>query len=186
MKTPPARPDDPDGDAPGGAAFDADDEDFARAMADVRRLTPDPRGDRVLPQPHLDKPRPATTTAPVDLDGEGTEHAGEAYAARGVDRRELRRLKRGDYRPGDTLDVHGMTTAEAVAAVTRFVERSRRQHRCIAIIHGRGLHSAGSVPILKSRVREALRQHRAVLAFTDAPRSDGGIGAVYVLLRRPL
>jgi DNA-nicking Smr family endonuclease len=52
------------------------------------------------------------------------------------------------------------------------------------VVHGRGLHSAGNVAILKSRVRAALREHPAVLAFTDAPRTDGGQGAVYVLLRR--
>jgi len=37
---------------------------------------------------------------------------------------------------------------------------------------------------LKSRVRALLRAHPAVLAFADAPNTDGGPGAVYVLLRR--
>ena len=49
--------------------------------------------------------------------------------------------------------------------------------------HGRGLHSKGNPPILKTRVREALRSHRSVLVYTDAPVPDGGSGAVYVLLR---
>jgi DNA-nicking Smr family endonuclease len=40
------------------------------------------------------------------------------------------------------------------------------------------------VPILKTRVRACLRQHPAVLAYADAPRTDGGAGAVYVLLRK--
>jgi DNA-nicking Smr family endonuclease len=51
-------------------------------------------------------------------------------------------------------------------------------------VHGRGAHSAGHVAVLKPRVREFLRGHRSVLAYADAPRSDGGAGAVYVLLRR--
>jgi DNA-nicking Smr family endonuclease len=38
--------------------------------------------------------------------------------------------------------------------------------------------------VLKSRVRESLRQNQAVLAFSDAPVADGGAGAVYVLLRK--
>jgi DNA-nicking Smr family endonuclease len=46
------------------------------------------------------------------------------------------------------------------------------------------LHSEGNLSILKTRVRECLRQHRAVLAYADAPRADGGTGAVYVLLRK--
>ena len=35
----------------------------------------------------------------------------------------------------------------------------------------------------ESEVRALLRSNRAVLAYTDAPRDDGGSGAVYVLLR---
>ena len=78
-----------------------------------------------------------------------------------------------------------MTGADAVASVGRFIENSRhRGHRCVSIIHGRGHHSKGNQPILKARVRENLRSHRSVLAYTDAPASDGGPGAVYVLLRK--
>ena len=78
-----------------------------------------------------------------------------------------------------------MTAAEASAAVKQFLDRSRhRHHRCVCIVHGRGLHSAGSVPVLKTRVRECLRADRSVLAYADAPRADGGAGAVYVLLRK--
>jgi DNA-nicking Smr family endonuclease len=46
------------------------------------------------------------------------------------------------------------------------------------------LHSEGNAPILKTRVREYLRSQPAVLAYADAPASDGGSGAVYVLLRK--
>jgi DNA-nicking Smr family endonuclease len=104
--------------------------------------------------------------------------------ANGVDRRELRKLKRGDYPPGDRLDLHRMTAPEAVVSARRFIERARSRHRCVCIVHGRGLHSEGNVAVLKSRVREFLRQSRAVLAFSDAPVTDGGSGAVYVLLRK--
>jgi DNA-nicking Smr family endonuclease len=37
---------------------------------------------------------------------------------------------------------------------------------------------------LKTQVRACLRRHHGVLAYTDAPRADGGAGAVYVLLRK--
>jgi DNA-nicking Smr family endonuclease len=78
-----------------------------------------------------------------------------------------------------------MTTVEAGACVRRFVDSSRGSgHRCICIVHGRGLHSEGKIAILKARVRECLRAHPAVLAYADAPRADGGAGAVYVLLRK--
>ena len=83
---------------------------------------------------------------------------------------------------GFSLCGRARTAAEAVKNVKQFIGSGH--HRCVCIVHGRGLHSAGNVPVLKARVRECLRQHRAVLAYADAPRTDGGTGAVYVLLRR--
>jgi DNA-nicking Smr family endonuclease len=69
--------------------------------------------------------------------------------------------------------------------VLRFIENSRHSsHRCVCIVHGRGLHSETGTPVLKTRVRECLRSNRSVLAYADAPSWDGGPGAVYVLLRK--
>jgi len=76
------------------------------------------------------------------------------------------------------------TKLSSRASVRRFIENSRhRRHRCVCIVHGRGLHSEGNASVLKARVRECLRLQSSVLAFADAPPSDGGAGAVYVLLR---
>jgi DNA-nicking Smr family endonuclease len=109
----------------------------------------------------------------------------DSFVAPGVDRRELRKLRRGDYEPDVRIDLHGLMAKEAVARVTRVLDSGPgRRPRCLCVVHGRGLHSAGNVAVLKSRVRAVLCAHPAVLAFTDAPRTDGGQGAVYVLLRR--
>ena len=109
----------------------------------------------------------------------------DEFAAHGVDRREIRKLKRGEYPVAGRHDLHGMTADAARASVQRFLETSsHKHHRCVCIVHGRGLRSPGGVAVLKARVRDYLRTHRRVLAFADAPRSDGGSGAVYVLLRR--
>ena len=160
---------------------DASDADaFARAMAkdDVVRLPPDSRG-RVRAVPPVTLPPAATPAGDDDVESD------EDFAAPGVDRREIRKLKRGEYVAADRRDLHGMTAAAGCASVKQFLESSRHnRHRCICIVHGRGLRSPGGVAVLKTRVREYLRSHRAVLAFADAPRSDGGAGAVYVLLRR--
>jgi DNA-nicking Smr family endonuclease len=77
-----------------------------------------------------------------------------------------------------------MTVAEATASVQRFLDANCGRHRCVCIVHGQGRHSGGNVSVLKPHVRNWLRRHPAVLAFDDAPRTDGGAGAVYVLLRR--
>ena len=172
-------------DRPDAAAADVD--AFALAMRDVVRLEPDPRG-RVRRVPILSE---LSVAAPISLprhSRQRTEHADVSdndFVAHGVDRREIRRLKKGEYLVRDRRDLHGMTGADALASVGRFVENSRHaRHRCVCIVHGRGLHSKGNAPILKTRVREYLRLHRSVLAYTDAPGSDGGSGAVYVLLRK--
>ena len=160
---------------------EADADVFAREMADVIPLPRDRRG-RINDRPPVVLPAAETPRAA----GRGRlDEPDDDFAAPGIDRREIRKLKRGDYPVTGRRDLHGVTTTEALASVRRFVDNSRHTgHRCICIIHGRGLHSEGGIAILKSRVRECLRTHLAVLAYADAPRSDGGPGAVYVLLRK--
>jgi DNA-nicking Smr family endonuclease len=154
------------------------DDEFARAMADVRPLADDPRGRverRPAPQlPHAIDTQPAPpATIPDD------------YAADGVDRREIRKLRRGEHPVRGRLDLHGMTAAEAGRQVAQFIENSRHaRHRCVCIIHGKGLNSTGGISTLRERVRAVLMRTTAVLAFAPAPATDGGSGAVYVLLRR--
>ncbi len=178
-----------------------DAEDFAKAMeslAKVRPITADPRG-RVhasLREPlaplaaPAGKPRNSSRgiSAPAGKPGAAQsdleEDAASSFAAPGVDRRELRKLRRGNYPPVRLLDLHGFTGAEAVAKVSRFIEASRTTCRSIAIVHGRGLHSKDNIAVLKTRVRACLRQHPGVLAFSDAPQGHGGPGAVFVLLRK--
>jgi DNA-nicking Smr family endonuclease len=157
---------------------------FAREMADVVPLEPDPRGrNRAHGRNRTARPigaQPAAAASSADA-----ADTPENFVAHGVDRREIKKLKRGQYPVQDRCDLHGMTAAEARTSAGRFLDNSRhRELRCVCIVHGRGLHSAGSVSILKTRVRELLRSHRSVLAYSDAPSSDGGAGAVYVLLRR--
>jgi DNA-nicking Smr family endonuclease len=156
---------------------------FAREMADVTRLAPDSRARRRA-TPRVSLPR-AKAPAPGNRVEDDADPRG-GFVAPGVDRRERRKLKRGDYSPTHRLDLHGQTVAEAVASVKRLMSDtvSRHRHRCICIVHGRGLHSAGNVSVLKGPVRECLRQHPATLAYSDAPRDDGGTGAVYVLIRK--
>lgn len=166
----------------GGPEQDA--EQLARELADVVPLAPDRRGRvRVTPAAHLPfVPKTSALSPPPPADDD--ERLAGGFAAPGVDRRELRKLKRGDYAPGGRLDLHGMTVAEAGASVQRFLDASRGRYHCVCIVHGQGRHSGGNVSVLKPRVREWLRAHPAVLAYADAPKSDGGAGAVYVLLRR--
>jgi DNA-nicking Smr family endonuclease len=101
-----------------------------------------------------------------------------------ITRKTVRELRRGKYPIQDEIDLHGCTRPEAKAALAEFVSHCE-QHglSCIRVIHGKGMRSGPDGPVLKSAVSQWLQEWDAVLAFCPARPSDGGTGAVYVLLR---
>ncbi|MEI2742214.1 MAG: Smr/MutS family protein [Candidatus Competibacter sp.] len=118
---------------------------------------------------------------PADL-----ETGEELYYRRdGVQQAVLRKLRRGQFQVGAVLDLHGMTVAAAKDALGAFLQRARRESpHCVRIIHGKGNRSRHRGPVLKQKINHWLRQRDEVLAFCSARTTDGGTGAVYVLLRR--
>jgi len=94
--------------------------------------------------------------------------------------------QRGQWAIQSQIDLHGLRRDEARESLQAFLRLSRRLgHRCVRVVHGKGLGSPGKAPVLKSRVRAWLIQSRAVLAFVQARASQGGNGAVVVLLAPP-
>ncbi|MFT3707942.1 MAG: Smr/MutS family protein [Archangium sp.] len=106
----------------------------------------------------------------------------------GFDPNVMKKLRAGDFTINAQLDLHGLTRDDAKLKLEGFVQKARIDgHRCVLVITGRGLHSAGQIPLLKTGVQEWLargKQHKQVLAFCTARPKDGGAGAVYILLRR--
>jgi DNA-nicking Smr family endonuclease len=97
--------------------------------------------------------------------------------------RLLRRLARGDYAAQDELDLHHADARQAEQLLRRFLAEARTAgHACVRIVHGKGINSEGSLPVLKNVVDRILRQRADVLAFHSAPERQGGTGAVLVLL----
>jgi DNA-nicking Smr family endonuclease len=112
--------------------------------------------------------------------------AGEelSFARPGVQRAQIRKMRKGHYAIRGELDLHGLTTTQARRALVAFLHQCRlRGERCVRIIHGKGYNSPNRRPILKSGLNVWLRQCDEVLAFCSAPSGDGGTGAAYVLLR---
>lgn len=97
-------------------------------------------------------------------------------------------LRNGVYSIQGALDLHGLSRIEARAAVEEFIVRmSRERSCCVKIVHGRGINSPDDRAILKENLQHWLatrRMSRHVVAYASAPHTDGGVGAVYVLLRR--
>jgi DNA-nicking Smr family endonuclease len=106
-----------------------------------------------------------------------------SFVQAGVSPQVLRKLRRGDWAVQDELDLHGLARAAARTAVAEFLRESvRRGRRCVRIVHGKGLGSKNREPVLKGKVRAWLAQREEVLAFCQAPPTQGGSGAVLVLL----
>lgn len=95
----------------------------------------------------------------------------------------VRKLRRGHWALQAQIDLHGLRRDQAREALGTFVQEStRRGLRCVRVVHGKGNGSPGREPVLKARVRRWLVQKQEVLAFVQARASDGGSGALMVLL----
>ena len=95
----------------------------------------------------------------------------------------VRKLRRGVWAIQAQLDLHGLRREEARERLNRFVFEARRSGlRCVRVIHGKGNNSPGREPVLKGKVKSWLVQKKDVIAFTQARASDGGNGALLVLL----
>ena len=174
---------------------------FAQEMAGVTPIqepapdalrVPPSRDPRQGPKPYDDDAEVMAELADLvsgegDFDATFSEEQVEGIAE-GIDRRLLRKLKRGAFSHGAHVDLHGLTRVEAKPRVERLIADARQRGiRCVLIVHGRGLHSRKGIPVLKEAVNMWLlrgRIGRSVLAFCSADPTDGGAGALYVLLRK--
>ena len=96
----------------------------------------------------------------------------------------VRKLRRGHWTLQAQIDLHGLRRDQAREALGGFIHDSaKRGLRCVRVVHGKGNGSPGREPVLKGRVRRWLVQKQEVLAFVQARASDGGSGALMVLLK---
>jgi DNA-nicking Smr family endonuclease len=173
---------------------------FVEAMDGVTRLPQNGRRTARSPATHRKPSRPppdnekaamahlhGLVNGSVELDITFSDEYIEG-AVKGFSRKLMKKLKRGDLPVQDYIDLHGLTKQEAEATVKDFLYRSYRNGlRCILIVHGRGLNSPDSFPVLKEGLPLWLgrgKTGKLVLAFSTARPYDGGTGATYVLLRK--
>jgi DNA-nicking Smr family endonuclease len=167
--------------------------EFADAVKGVTPLAGPPRAEHRRP-PHPPQPlsrlrdEQAVLAESVSdgIDHESLLQTDESlsYCAPGIGPEVLRRLRRGDWSLQAQVDLHGHRVDEAREALAAFL-RDAVKHglRCVRVVHGKGLGSAGKMPVLKGKVRHWLAQRDEVIAFCEARGADGGAGAVMVLLR---
>ena len=98
----------------------------------------------------------------------------------------IRSLHEGRFSIQAYLDLHGFIVPEAEAELDGFLTESLKKGlSCIKIIHGRGLRSVKGAR-LKQVVVKRLSGHfrKDIIAYVTARQCDGGLGALYVLLRK--
>jgi DNA-nicking Smr family endonuclease len=166
------------------------DEEFRRAVADAQpleapRKVVHQRRPAPLPRQRLRDERAVLdeSLGPLSLDDALDSGNELTYLADGLRREVLRKLRRGHWIVEDELDLHGMNRVQAENSVREFVRHCRTSRkRCLRIVHGKGLGSRNREPVLKGLLRKWLLREE-VLAFSQAPATQGGSGAVLVLLK---
>jgi len=152
-----------------------------RRLAELPRPRPAP-----LPlQRTLDEQSVLREALSDEMDVESLLETDEALSFRrpGVGPEVPRRLRRGEWTIQAQIDLHGLRRDEARERLSEFIrEASRQGLRCVRVVHGKGHGSPGKSPVLKGKVRAWLVQKNEVMAFTQARASEGGAGALVVLL----
>lgn len=166
---------------------------FRAEMADVKPARPNDRAVLAKPRPkplplkRIEDDKRVISELLSDHSGwdDGNESGdNETYLRTGQPREVLRKLKRGAWVIQDELDLHGLNSEAARAALAGFIQHAKRNGlRCIKVIHGKGLRSQSGEAVLRNKVRKNLMLRDEVLAFADARVADGGSGAVVILLK---
>jgi DNA-nicking Smr family endonuclease len=136
--------------------------------------------DGAKPAPPPSSPAPAPRAPPP-----------RAPALAPFDRRLKQRLARGREALDDTIDLHGLTQAQAHAALVRFLRAaSAADARLVLVITGKGARGddfAADRGVLRRQVPLWLRSRELrdyVIGFDAAHAAHGGDGALYVRVRR--
>jgi len=165
---------------------------FTRA---VGKVAPIANQERVWSPPQ----RPSTRPLQQDLDNEAVMHESMSddfdistlldaddqlsFRRPGIGTDITRKLRKGEWSIQGQIDLHGLRSDEARNAMGQFIRDAKRMGwRCVRVVHGKGLGSPGKEPVLKSKVQRWLVQKNEVLAFVQAKPSDGGGGALLVLM----
>jgi DNA-nicking Smr family endonuclease len=110
-----------------------------------------------------------------------------SFTRSGVGSDVVRKLRKGYWPVQDELDLHGMRRDAARDQLGDFLTRAmKRKLRCVCVIHGKGLGSAGGEPVLRSMVHSWLEQKDDVIAFCAANVDGRSHGALIVLLKGAL
>ena len=85
------------------------------------------------------------------------------------------------------LDLHGLTQEEAWTSLNSFItDCEYKGIKKVLIVHGKGLHTHGSDPVLGELVRRFIEQDKRLGTSGHPDSSGGGKGATWVILKNNL
>ncbi|MBT9502807.1 MAG: Smr/MutS family protein [Burkholderiaceae bacterium] len=154
----------------------------AAIRAELKRAKPSPEPR----QREQDEQQALRQALSDDFDVDSLLETDEALSFRrtNISQEVVRKLRRGHWSLQGQIDLHGLRRDEARESLGEFIHLAARTGmRCVRVVHGKGNGSPGREPVLKARVRRWLVQKQEVLAFTQARASEGGNGALIVLLQ---
>jgi DNA-nicking Smr family endonuclease len=161
-----------------------------RAIKPLRRRPREPEAiEPAAEKPPVKAPR---AVAPKPLPPPPPAPRREAPPLAPLGRRMKQKLGRGTEAIDARIDLHGMTQADAHAALAHFLRRAQRDGaRIVLVITGKGARP-GADPyaergVLKRQVPhwlESAELRSFVVGFESAGIGHGGAGALYVRVRR--
>ena len=157
--------------------------DFAELMKDVKRI----ESDTVILQPNRKPIRVKPDVEEIEYDyffvGESYEEIPKCHSKNGQGNRDIQKLLEYNFPVVSNLDLHGVKLDGIDELLTEFCHYVQSKGVCGRIIHGSGLGSKNSTPVLKNKVRLWLYEYSEVLAYTEEKHNDG---AVLFLLKRKM
>ena len=166
---------------------------FKRAVGAVKPLNHEPRvalapapAKPLALQQQLDNDKVLKESLSDDFDVSTLLDTDDELSFRrpGIGTDVTQKLRKGHWSLQGQIDLHGMRSDEAREALGQFIrDATKRGWRCVRVVNGKGLGSPGKTPVLKGKVLRWLVQKIEVLAFVQAKASEGGAGALVVLLK---
>lgn len=166
---------------------------FQAAMADVTPLHPTKKHAEKKPlsvkkdhhRSAIEKLKPSSVLYLSDpYDYSITAACSIHFIRLGFSPKRFKELQKGLIPWQATLDLHHLNMEQAKEYFIQFINNAlKNKHRSLLIIHGKGGYN-GAAPVLKNLVSHWLPQIPELLAFTSALPKHGGVGAVYVLLKK--
>lgn len=154
---------------------------FQELMSNVKRI----ESDRVVLTPVRKKIHVKPVIEEKEYEyfyvGESYEEAPKLHSKNGRGNRDIQKLQNNTYPIVSNLDLHGVKLENVEELLTEFCYYVQSKGVCGRIIHGSGLGSKNSMPVLKNKVRSWLYEYPEVLAYIEEKNNDG---AVLILLKR--